>query len=156
MYFFIDLFFSSRRRRSSGNMIFSSDMVHIIDGYPKPSPDNPAIALLGFYLQVPKGFSDKVVNKNVLTAIVKSDEKSIERSIGATIVNVRPLNPITKRPDYGTTDKHSDEESKPTSAIVGATVAGVLLVTVIGVLLVVLRRKKRLVTRPLILRLVGK
>ena len=132
-------------------MKFSSDMVHIIDGYPKPSPNNPAIALLGFYLQVPKGFSDKVVNKNVLTAIVKSDEKSIERSIGATIVDVRPLNPITKRPDDGTTDKHSDEESKPTSAIIGATVAGVLLVvTVMVVLLVVLKRKKRLVTRPLL------
>ena len=87
-------FHSSRRKRSSE--VFTIDMVHILPGYPKESTDNPSITLLAFYLKLPKGFSDDIVNNDVLKAIVESEAKSIEKSVGGTIISVQPLIPTTE------------------------------------------------------------
>ncbi|KAJ7356101.1 hypothetical protein OS493_027029, partial [Desmophyllum pertusum] len=114
---------SSRRRRSSDNMIFSADMVHILPGYPMQSPDDSLITLLAFYLQLPQGFSDSVVTKDVLQAIVKSDMPSIEGSMGSSISSVQPFVSTADTKE----DEENDEESKPTSVIIGASVGGVLL-----------------------------
>ncbi|KAL9986055.1 hypothetical protein ACROYT_G000121 [Oculina patagonica] len=124
----------SRRKRSSNNMVFTSDMVHILPGYPKQSPDNPAITLLAFYLQLPQDFSDNIVDKHVLIDIVKSDVSSIEGSIGGTISSVQPL--------FTTTDstEESDGESKPMSAIIGACVGGVLFLVIVIALLLACKR----------------
>jgi len=110
-------------------------MVHIFPGYPKESTDNPSITLLAFYLQLPQGFSDKIVQKDVLKAIVESYQPSIGESVGGTILSVQPLIPTTE-----TTE--SDEEPKPMNAIIiGASVGGVIF----GVILIALlfRFKKR-------------
>ena len=104
-------------------MIFSADMVHILPGYPMQSPDDPLITLLAFYLQLPQGFSDSVVTKDVLQAIVKSDMPSIEGSMGSSISSVQPFVSTADTKE----DEENDEESKPTSVIIGASVGGVLL-----------------------------
>ena len=135
--FIFSTFYSSRRKRSSGKIEFTSDMVHILPGYPKKSTDNPSITLLAFYLQLPQGFSDDIVDKDVLKAIVKSEETSIERSVGGTIVSVQPLIATTE------TTEESDEESNPQiTIIVGASVGVVVLVVLIA-LLFRFKRKKR-------------
>ncbi len=107
-------------------MVFSTDKVHILPGYPKQLSVDPIIALLAFYLQFPQGLSDNIVGKEVVKAILESDVSSIEESMNGTIVSVQPL--------VSTTDptEESDEESKPTTAIIiGACVGGVLLLVII-------------------------
>ena len=120
-------------------MVFTSDMVHILQGYPKKSPDNPTITLLAFYLQQPQGSSVNIVNKDTLTAIVVSDMSRIGASMGGTILSVQPLLISTD------TTNDSDEESKPTLmvAILGATGAVVLpLVIIVAVVLACKRRER--------------
>ena len=112
-------------------------MVHIFPGYPKESTENPSITLLAFYLQLPQGFSDNIVKKDVLKAIVESDQPSIEESVGGTILSVQPLISTTK------TTEETDEEPKSMNAIIiGASVGGVILGVVI--LIALLFRFKRI------------
>ena len=145
IYLFIYLFlvctlYSSRRKRSSNNMVFTSDMVHILPGFPKKSPDDPTITLLAFYLQHPQGSSDNTVNKDVLKAIVESDMSSLEGSIGGTILRVEALSSTSKG---NGNDDESEEELKPTSAIIGASVGGVLSLVIIVVVVFVFKRRNR-------------
>ncbi|KAL9986060.1 hypothetical protein ACROYT_G000127 [Oculina patagonica] len=130
---------SSRRRRSSNNKVFTSDMVHILSGYPKQSPDDPLITLLAFYLQLPQGFSEKIVDKDVLIDIVESDVSSIEGSIGGTISSVQPF-PLTDTP---TADEGNDGQTKPTSVIIGASVGGALLLVLIGLFVLGYKKSSR-------------
>ena len=113
-------------------------MVHILPGYPRPSPDDPEIALLAFYIQHPQGFSDAPVKKDALTAIVESNKKSIGGSVGGTILSVQPLI-STPEPRKG-----SDKESNPQSGIIiGVCVGVVVLIVVIISLVLLYKRKKR-------------
>ncbi|KAL9958176.1 hypothetical protein ACROYT_G035153 [Oculina patagonica] len=121
---------SSRGKRSSNNLVFSRDRVHILPGYPKQLSDDPLIALLACYLQFPQAVSDDIVRKDVLIAIIESDVSSIEVSINGTILSVQPLFSSTK-----TTEK-SDEESKPANAIIIGVCVGVLLLVIIIVAVV--------------------
>ena len=113
-------------------------MVHILPGYPKKSTDNPSITLLAFYLQLPQGLSDDIVNKDVLNTIVESKAPSIERLVGGTIVSVQPLIATTE-----TGTEEGDKESNPHNAvIVGASVVVVVSVVVV-IFAVIFRFKKR-------------
>ena len=137
--FIFPTFNSSRRKRSSEKTEFTSDMVHILPGYPKKSTDNPSIALLAFYLQLPQGLSDDIdiVDKDVLKSIVESQKTSIERSVGGTIVSVQPLIATTE-----TTEESDDESNPQITIIVGASVGAVILVVLIA-LLFRFKKKKR-------------
>lgn len=131
-------FHSSRRKRSSDKIEFASDMVNILPGYPKKSTDNSSITLLAFYLQLPQGFSDDIVDKDVLKAIVESKVQSIEGSLGGTIVSIQPLIVTTETTEKG------DKESKPQNAvIIGASVGVAILVVVMITLLFRFKRRKR-------------
>ncbi|XP_078366044.1 MAM and LDL-receptor class A domain-containing protein 1-like [Oculina patagonica] len=131
---------SSRRKRSSGNTKFTSDMVHILPGYPKKSPDDPAKTLLAFYLQLPQGSSDNVVTKEALKAIVESDKSSIGGSIGGTISSVQSL-----PEEEDEKEEESDEESISlrTGIIIAACVGGVLLLVAIVAVVLACKRRKR-------------
>lgn len=115
-------------------------MVHIFPGYPKESPQNPSITLLAFYLQLPKGFSDNVVNKDVLKAIVESNKSRIEEVVGGTIISIQPYIFTT----YTETTEDSDEKPKSRNVIfLGASVGGVIMVVIFAILLLRFKRKKR-------------
>ena len=113
-------------------------MVHIFPGYPKESTDDPSITLLAFFLQLPQEFSDNIVNKDVLKAIVESDESSIGGSMGGTITGVRPFKSTTE-----TTEKSHEEPKSKNAIFIGASVGGVILVVVIVILLLRFKKKKR-------------
>ncbi|XP_067048003.1 MAM and LDL-receptor class A domain-containing protein 1-like isoform X2 [Acropora muricata] len=71
----------SRRRRSS-DMVFSPNMVHILPGYPKRSPEDPKVAMIAFYLNLPPEVSQgTVLSKYILTTVIKSNMPSIGRSM---------------------------------------------------------------------------
>jgi len=137
---------SSRRRRSSDEMVFSGNMVHIIQGYPVQSPENDRIALLAFYMQLPEGFSENVVPKDVLIDMVNSNMSSIGGSMNGTILSVQSL--VTSSPDTfkgEETDDESDEGSKPksaTSVIIGASIGGVLFFLLIVALVLTFKKSQ--------------
>ena len=135
---FVCAFYSFRRKRSSDNLIFTSDMVHILPGYPKNSSDDPRITLVAFYLLLPQGISDDIVHKDLLQAIVESDVSSIEKLIGGTILSVQPLFTNT-----ATTIVESDEELAPTIVIIGASVCIALLMVIICALVLGRKRFRR-------------
>ncbi|XP_068681838.1 cubilin-like isoform X2 [Montipora foliosa] len=132
---------SSPRWRSS-NMTFSPDMVHILPGYPKKSSDDPNVAMIAFYLSLPRESSQSIaVGKDVLTNIVKSNMPSIGRCLGSSIVAVEPLNsPLQEFPT------NDDKIREFTAAkIIGASLFGGLFLVII--ILVRFVKKKR---RPFI------
>lgn len=116
-------------------------MVHILPGYPIQSPDDPLIALLAFYLQMPQGFSDNVVHRDALKAIVKSDMSGIGRSMGSTVLSVQPLFSTTEIPTDK--DKDKDDESKSVIVIIGASAGGVVLFVIIVALLLGFKKSNR-------------
>ena len=121
-------------------MTFSPEMVHILPGYPKQS-DDPAVALLAFYLSLPEGLSKTaVVNKDVLMDIVKSDMSSIGESVDSTIVSV---DPVSQKLEKGSEDDENEGESKPTKVIIGASIGGVLFFVVLAALVVGYKRTNR-------------
>ncbi|PFX28263.1 Transmembrane protease serine 5 [Stylophora pistillata] len=120
---------SRRRRRSSESMVFSEDMVHIVPGYPKQSPDNLKITLLAFYLHLPGNIGDNFVSEDVLKRIVKSDMKSIEGSMGVRITTVQSM-PSTQS-ENDEEDKKDDEKSTSIFVILGAALGALLLLGII-------------------------
>ena len=128
-------------------MVFSGNMVHIIDGYPVQSPENDHIALLAFYLQLPDGFSENVVPKDALIDIVNSNMSIIGGSMNGTILSVKSL--LTSTPDTfkdEQKDEESDEESQPaksaTCAIIGASIGGVLFFLIIVALILTFKKRQ--------------
>ena len=121
-------------------MVFTSDMVQILPGYPKQSSDDPSITLLAFYLQLPQGSSDNIVNKDALTAIVESDMSRIGTSMGGTILSVQPLS--TNR---DITAEENDDKSKAafTIVILGAIGAAVSFLVVVVALMFAYKRRER-------------
>ena len=83
--------FTSRRRRSSC-MVFSPNMVHILPGYSKRSPDDPKVAMIALYLSLPSEVSQgTVLSQDILSTVIKSIMPNIGRSMDGSIVSVYPL-----------------------------------------------------------------
>ena len=113
-------------------------MVHILPGYPKESADNPSITLLAFYLQFPRKFSDDIVSKDVLKAVVESNKQSIGGSVGGTISRVQLLISTSE------TTKESNEKPKSKNAIIiGVCVGGVILIFILVAIFLHFKRRKR-------------
>ena len=113
-------------------MKFSADVVQIVPGYPKLSPDDRSITLLAFYLQLPGGAGENLVSEDVLKNIVKSDMKSIEGSMGVSIITVQSMQ-STQNEVYEE-DETDNEGSISTSVIVGVTLGSLSL---LGILIAV-------------------
>ena len=138
LHYIFSTFYSPRRKRSSDNIVFTSDRIHILPGYPKESTDNPLITLLALYLQFPQESPDDIVDKDFLKAILQSNKQSIGESVGGTISSVQPLVSTTE-----TTEK-SDEEPKSNHAIIiGVCVGGVILVAILVTVFLHFKRRKR-------------
>ncbi|XP_067047997.1 tolloid-like protein 2 isoform X2 [Acropora muricata] len=121
----------SRRRRSSV-MVFSPNMVHILPGYPKRSPEDPKVAMIALYLSLPPDVSQgTVLSKYILTTLIKRNMPSIGRSINGSIVKVYPLG--SPPGEFQNNDNKSD--ANRTGATVGGIVGGCLFLVVIVALL---------------------
>ena len=135
---FFSTFYSFRRKRSSDKTVFTSDRVHILPSYPKESTHNPSITLLALYLQFPQEFSDDIVDKDVLNAILQSNKLSIGGSVGGTISSIQPLVSTTE-----TTEKSDEEPESKNAIIIGVCVGGVILVVIIVAIFLHFKRRKR-------------
>ena len=113
-------------------MVFSPNMVHILPGYPKRSPEDPKVAMIAFYLNLPPEVSqDTVLSKYILTTVIKSNMPSIGRSINGSVVMAYPLS--SPPGEFQTNDNKS--EANRTGATVGGIVGGCLFLVVIVALL---------------------
>ena len=136
-YFYI---FFLRQRRSSENVRFTVDMVHILPGYPKQSDETPGVVLLAFYLSLPRGISESsIVSERVLRDIVISHKENIQESIGGEILSVNRLPSGTERV------KENDGKSKPitTNVIIGTSVGGGVLLIIIAAVLIGCKKSNR-------------
>ena len=125
-------------------MMFSRDMVHILPGYPKLSPDDPKVAMLAFYVRFHQGLSKTtvVIKKDVLMDIVKSDLSRIEESMDGTIISVKPMVSSPDKLQNANEDLRSDGLSQNTMLIVGASIGGAVFVAIITALLVGLYKRR--------------
>ena len=140
-YFYI---FFLRQRRSSENVRFTVDMVHILPGYPKQSAETPGVVLLAFYLSLPRGISESsIVSERVLHDIVISHKENIQESIGGEILSVNRLPSATERVNNEESDKGNDGKSKPTNVIIGASVCGGVLLIIIAAVLIGCKKSNR-------------
>lgn len=117
-------------------------MVHILQGYPKQSPEDPEVTMIAFYLSFPPEISQgTVVSEGMLTTVVESNMQSIGRSMDSSIVSVKPLRslPMNKF-------RTNDSEGNYTGAIAGGVVGGCFFL-VVGAVLVVYLRKRRYVLK---------
>ena len=129
--------FFFRRRRSSVNVTFTADMVHIHPGYPKQSDDPSEVVLLAFYLGLPQGISEStIVPETVLHKIVMGHKDNIETSIGGEISSVDPFPSGTEPQKDDESDKGNDGKSKPTNVIIWVSVGCVLLLIIITAILI--------------------
>ncbi|XP_074607745.1 uncharacterized protein LOC141860515 [Acropora palmata] len=129
----------SRRWRSS-DMVFAPNMVHILPGYPKRSPEDPKVAMIALYLSLPPDVSQgTVLSKYILTTVIKSNMPSIGRSMDGSIVIAYPLGSPPGK--FQTNDNKS--EANRTGATVGGIVGGCLFLVVIVALLMVYVKNRR-------------
>ena len=133
-----------RRRRSSVNVTFTADMVHILPGYPKRSDDPPEVVLLAFYLSLPQGISESsIVPETVLHKIVMGHKDNIETSIGGKISSVDPFPSGTEQQKDEESDKGNDGKSKTTNVIIGSSLGGGLLLIIIAAVLIGCKKTDR-------------
>ena len=138
MYFFL------RRRRSSENIRFTVDMVHILPGYPKQSDKTLGVVLLAFYLSLPRGISESsIVSERVLHDIVISHKENIQASIGGEILSVIRLPSGKEQVNKEESDKGNDGKSRPTNVIIGASVGGGVLLIIIAAVLIGCKKSDR-------------
>ncbi|KAM7425295.1 hypothetical protein ABFA07_023259 [Porites harrisoni] len=134
----------SRQRRSSENVTFTADMVHILPGYPKRSDDSPDVVLLAFYLSLPRGTSESsVVSESILHDIVMGHKENIQTSLGGEISSVDPFPSATEVLKNEESDEGNSGKSKPTKVIIGASVGGGLLLIIIAAVLIGCKKSDR-------------
>ena len=142
IYYFFIIFF--KQRRSSENVTFTADMVHILPGYPKQSDDSPGVVLLAFYLSLPLGTSESsVVSESILHDIVMGHKDNIQTSIGGEISSVDPFPSATEVLKNEESDEGNGGKSKPTNVIIGASLGGGLLLIIIAAVLIGCKKSDR-------------
>ena len=122
-------------------MVFYPNMVHILPGYPKQSPEDPIVAMIALYLSLtPKGSQGTVLSKDILTTVIKSNMPSIGKSLDGSIVSVYP---ISLPPRTFPTNDNLNNSVANRTVIVGAIVGVFLFVVVIAALWMVYKKSKR-------------
>ena len=118
-------------------------MVHILAGYPKQSPEDPKVAMIAFYLNLPPEISQgTVVPKDILTTVIESNMLSIGRSMDGSIVSVNPSSSPSM--EFQTNrNRNNKSDANRTGTIVGGIVGGCLFLVVIVALLVVYAKIRR-------------
>ena len=119
-------------------MVFWPNMVHILPGYPKQSPEDPKVVMIALYLSLPPEVSQStVLSKDILATVITKNMSSIGKSLNGSIVSVYPASSPTESPT-STTSPPDDR-----IVIIGVTVGVCLIVVVIAASCVVCKKSKR-------------
>ena len=141
--FWICCCFRSRQRRSSG-MVFYPNMVHILPGYPKQSPEDSKVAMIALFLSLPPEVSQgTILSKDILATVITKNMSSIGKSLNGSIVSVYPTSSPPTEPPTSTTSPSEDPSHDDRMVIIGVIVGVCLFVVVIAVSWVVCKKSKR-------------
>mgnify|MGYP002259933277 CR=1 FL=1 len=133
--------FRSRQRRSS-SMVFYPNMVHILPGYPKQSPEDSKVAMIALFLSLPPEVSQgTILSKDILATVITKNMSSIGKSLNGSIVSVYPTSSPPTEPS--TTSPSEDPSHDDRMVIIGVIVGVCLFVVVIAVSWVVCKKSKR-------------
>ena len=141
--FWICCCFRSRQRRSSG-MVFYPNMVHILPGYPKQSPEDSKVAMIALFLSLPPEVSQgTILSKDILATVITKNMSSIGKSLNGSIVSVYPMSPLPRK--VPTNDLNNSEAVRMVivGAIIGICLFVVVVVVVIAATWMVYKKSKR-------------
>ena len=125
-------------RRALDYIMFTSDQVHLLPGFPDQDgyPQRIRVAL---YVQLPPGVADvssSTLNKNVLLTVISESRENLENALNATIVSIKVafVDVSTESSSTVTPPAHIEETSE-VYFIIGGAVAGLILVIILSVLI---------------------
>ena len=131
-------FFCLVFRRALDYILFTSDQVHLLRGFPEHGV-HPLEIRVAFYVQLPPGLahdSGSTLNKNVLLTVISNSRQNLENTLNVTITNIKvafvdastesssivtPPAPLKKTTEF--------------YFVVGGAVAGLVLIIVISVVI---------------------
>ena len=124
-------------RRALDYILFTSDQVHLLPGYPERTLYFMQIRV-AIYVQFPPGVaanSPSVLDKNILLKVFTSFREKLEKVLNVTVVNlmIAFLDPSTES-SFTETPKVHHEETTIGYFIIGGAAAGVILAIILCVL----------------------
>ena len=141
--FWICCCFRSRQRRSSG-MVFYPNMVHILPGYPKQSPEDSKVAMIALFLSLPPEVSQgTILSKDILATVITKNMSSIGKFLNGSIVSVYPTSSPSTESPTNTTSPTKKPPPNGHMVIIGVTVGVCLFVVLIAAFWVVCKKSKR-------------
>ena len=124
-------------RRALDYILFTSDQVHLLPGYPERTPYLMQIRV-AIYVQYPPGVagdSPSTLDKNILLTAINSSRENLEKALNVLVVNLKIacLDPSTES-SFTETPKIHHEETTIGYFIIGGAAAGVILAIILCVL----------------------
>ncbi|RMX36464.1 hypothetical protein pdam_00010052, partial [Pocillopora damicornis] len=126
-----------RKRRALDYILFTSDQVHLLPGYPERAPYLMQIRV-AIYVQFPPGVagdSPSTLDKNILLTVINSSRENFEKALNVSVVNLKIayLDRSTES-SFTETPKVHHEETTIGYFIIGGAAAGVILAIILCVL----------------------
>ena len=131
-------FFCLVFRRALDYILFTSDQVHFLPGFPEHGV-HLLETRVAFYVQLPPGVahdSGSTVNKNVLLPVIKESREKLENALNATVTNFKVA--FVNAPTKGSSTVTPPAPLEKTSEIyfiIGGAVAGLILVIIFSVVI---------------------
>ena len=131
-------FFCLVFRRALDYILFTSDQVHLLPGFPEHGVHLLEIRV-AFYVQLPPGVahdSRSTVNKNVLLTVIKESREKLENTLNATVTNVKvAFVDASTKSSSTVTPPAPLEKTSEIYFIIGGAVAGLILVIIFSVVI---------------------
>ncbi|XP_022801632.1 mucin-like protein isoform X1 [Stylophora pistillata] len=126
-----------RKRRAPHYILFTSDQVHLLPGYPERTTHIFQIRV-AIYVQFPPGVaadSPSALDKNILLTVIETSREKLEKALNVTVVSlsIAFLDPSTKS-SFTETPKVNHEEIPKRYFIIGGATAGAILIITLCVL----------------------
>lgn len=119
-------------------MIFTSDQVHLLPGFPEQDVD-PLRIRLAFYVQFPPGVaynSSSTLAKNILFTVISESREKLEKALNVTIITITVASPdATTESSSTVTPPVYREKTMEKLFIIGGAVVGTLVLVLLSVLL---------------------
>ena len=122
-------------RRSTGNVSFSEDEVHLLPGF--PSDVDPNGIEVAFFVRFPAGIATDtvgVVEKSTLLKIVQTSQQEIEKTMNKTISNLEVYYVVGTSPTPTLPTPGSPSSNNTLYYIVGGVLGGALLIALVALL----------------------
>ncbi|XP_020604224.1 mucin-like protein isoform X3 [Orbicella faveolata] len=128
----------NRQRRALDYIIFTSDQVHLLPGFPEQDV-HPLRIRLAIYVQFPPGVaqdSSTTLTKNTLLTVISESREKLEKALNVTIINITAafFDASTEGSSTVTPPVYREKTMKD-YFIIGGAVVGFLFVVVLSVLI---------------------